>query len=48
MFQASYGTFLAASMNLPRQGNALKEGYKRFNGRKLLLQVYSLAMALVN
>ncbi|XP_022631565.1 seven transmembrane protein 1 isoform X1 [Vigna radiata var. radiata] len=35
---ASYGTFLAASMNLPRQGNALKEGYMRLNGRKLLLQ----------
>ncbi|KAK7309261.1 hypothetical protein RJT34_05835 [Clitoria ternatea] len=35
---ASYGTFLAASINLPRQGNALKDGYMRLNGRKLLLQ----------
>ncbi|KAK7307568.1 hypothetical protein VNO77_40758 [Canavalia gladiata] len=35
---ASYGTFLAVSMNLPRQSNALKEGYRRLNGRKLLLQ----------
>lgn len=35
---ASYGTFLAASLNLPRQANGLREGYTRFNGRKLLLQ----------
>ena len=33
---AGYGTFLAASVNLPLKGNALREGYIRFNGRKLL------------
>ncbi|KRH76880.1 hypothetical protein GLYMA_01G178800v4 [Glycine max] len=43
---ASYGTFLAASMNLPRQGNALMEGYKRFNGRKLLSQEHNMHSAL--
>ncbi|TKY70491.1 vacuolar amino acid transporter YPQ1 [Spatholobus suberectus] len=43
---ASYGTFLAASMNLPRQGSALKEGYIRFNGRKLLLQEHNMHSAL--
>ncbi|MED6139679.1 hypothetical protein PIB30_086075, partial [Stylosanthes scabra] len=32
----SYGTFLAASLNLPMKGNALREGYMRLNGRKLL------------
>ncbi|KAK7252881.1 hypothetical protein RIF29_37136 [Crotalaria pallida] len=32
----SYGTFLATSTNLPLQGNALREGYIRFYGRKLL------------
>ncbi|KHN36154.1 probable vacuolar amino acid transporter YPQ1 isoform X3 [Glycine soja] len=42
----SYGTFLAASMNLPRQGNALMEGYKRFNGRKLLSQEHNMHSAL--
>ncbi|KAL9327727.1 hypothetical protein ACSQ67_002730 [Phaseolus vulgaris] len=43
---ASYGTFLAASMNLLRQGNALKEGYIRFNGRKLLVQEQNMHSAL--
>ncbi|KAH1223871.1 Lysosomal amino acid transporter 1 [Glycine max] len=38
---ATYGTFLVASMNFPRQGNALMEGYNRFNGRKLLLQEHN-------
>ena len=36
LFQGSYGTFLASSLNLPLKGNAMREGYKRFNGRKLL------------
>ncbi|CAL0331842.1 unnamed protein product [Lupinus luteus] len=31
-----YGTFLAASATLPVRGNALKEGYVLFHGRKLL------------
>ncbi|XP_020217836.1 probable vacuolar amino acid transporter YPQ3 [Cajanus cajan] len=39
---ASYGTFLAASMNLPRQSNALR----LFNGRKLLLQEHDVHSAL--
>ncbi|ESW28005.1 hypothetical protein PHAVU_003G251100 [Phaseolus vulgaris] len=32
----SYGTFLAAAVNLPLKANALREGYIRFGGRKLL------------
>ncbi|KAG4939324.1 hypothetical protein JHK82_045048 [Glycine max] len=32
----SYGTFLAAAVNLPLRGNALREGYIGFGGRKLL------------
>ncbi|RDX85682.1 Lysosomal amino acid transporter 1, partial [Mucuna pruriens] len=32
----SYGTFLAASANLPLKGNALRQGYLGFSGRKLL------------
>ncbi|XP_061369788.1 probable vacuolar amino acid transporter YPQ2 [Gastrolobium bilobum] len=32
----SYGTLIAASLNLPRKSNALREGYIGFNGRKLL------------
>ncbi|XP_027361738.1 probable vacuolar amino acid transporter YPQ2 [Abrus precatorius] len=43
---ASYGTFLAASLNLPRQGNALREGYIRLSGRKLLLQEQEMHSAL--
>ncbi|KAL2348465.1 hypothetical protein Fmac_002465 [Flemingia macrophylla] len=39
---ASYGTFLAASMNLPRQGNALR----LFSGRKLLMQEHMVHSAL--
>jgi len=35
-FQGSYGTFLAAAVNLPLKANALREGYIRFGGRKLL------------
>ncbi|OIW09732.1 hypothetical protein TanjilG_09405 [Lupinus angustifolius] len=31
-----YGTFLAASVNLPLQGNALRQGNILFSGRKLL------------
>lgn len=36
LFQGSYGTFLAATVNLPLQGNALREGLMGFGGRKLL------------
>ncbi|CAL0312768.1 unnamed protein product [Lupinus luteus] len=32
----TYGTFLAAAVNLPLQGNALREGHILFSGRKLL------------
>ncbi|XP_047163463.1 uncharacterized protein LOC124833120 isoform X1 [Vigna umbellata] len=32
----SYGTFLAAAVSLPLKANALREGYMRFAGRKLL------------
>ncbi|KAL5099376.1 hypothetical protein RYX36_003703 [Vicia faba] len=34
----SYGTFLATSISLPRQSNALKMGYIALTGRKLLSQ----------
>ncbi|RDX71375.1 hypothetical protein CR513_49292 [Mucuna pruriens] len=43
---ASYGTFLVASLNLPRQGNAFKDSYLRFNGRKLLFQEHVMHSAL--
>ncbi|KAL2333668.1 hypothetical protein Fmac_014881 [Flemingia macrophylla] len=33
---ASYGTFLAAAVNMPLRGNALREGYIGISGRKLL------------
>ncbi|WVZ26043.1 hypothetical protein V8G54_004587 [Vigna mungo] len=32
----SYGTFLAAAVSLPLKADALREGYMRFAGRKLL------------
>ncbi|KAG5079233.1 hypothetical protein AAZX31_02G056700 [Glycine max] len=32
----SYGTFLAAAVNLPLKGNALRQGYIGYGGRKLL------------
>ena len=35
-FQGSYGTFLAAAVNLPLKGNALRQGYIGYGGRKLL------------
>jgi len=35
-FQGSYGTFIAAAVNLPLKTNALMQGYIRFGGRKLL------------
>ncbi|KAK2372821.1 putative vacuolar amino acid transporter YPQ1 [Trifolium repens] len=42
----TYGTFLAASINLPMQGNALKVGYMRLSGRKLLSQEHVTHSAL--
>ncbi|XP_045814868.1 seven transmembrane protein 1-like [Trifolium pratense] len=42
----AYGTFLAASINLPMQGNALKVGYMRLSGRKLLSQEHVTHSAL--
>ncbi|CAL5187984.1 unnamed protein product [Lathyrus oleraceus] len=37
----SYGTFLATSVSLPMQGNALKVGYIALTGRKLLSQEHA-------
>jgi uncharacterized protein with PQ loop repeat len=42
----TYGTFLAASINLPMQGNALIVGYMRLSGRKLLSQEHVAHSAL--
>jgi uncharacterized protein with PQ loop repeat len=42
----TYGTFLAASINLPMQGNALIVGYMRLSGRKLLSQEHVTHSAL--
>lgn len=42
----SYGTFLAASINLPHQSNALKVGYIALSGRKLLSQEHVTHSAL--
>ncbi|CAJ2646326.1 unnamed protein product [Trifolium pratense] len=44
--EGAYGTFLAASINLPMQGNALKVGYMRLSGRKLLSQEHVTHSAL--
>ncbi|KAF7828809.1 putative vacuolar amino acid transporter YPQ2 [Senna tora] len=35
-FAGGYGTFLAASVNLPMHSNALRQGYIAFTGRKVL------------